>query len=103
MCRLEVAPSSAAGWSLMLGVYVTAALASSQCSLHNAPIFRLLLKVAVNGTHQCESFNFCGAHAPTEQTSLACLLLAKAKHQPAMYASHATLIDGLARQDYDVI
>ena len=34
---------------------------ASQCSLHNAPIFRLLLKVAVNGTHQCESTNFCGA------------------------------------------
>ena len=37
---------------------------SSQCSLHNAPIFRLLLKVAVNGTHQCESFNFCGDVCP---------------------------------------
>ena len=33
-------------------------LRASQCSLHNAPIFRLLLKVAVNGTHQCESHNF---------------------------------------------
>ena len=38
---------------------------SSQCSLHNAPIFRLLLKVAVNGTHQCESLNFCGTYVPT--------------------------------------
>ena len=38
----------------------------SQRSLHNAPIFRLLLKVAVNGTHQCGFFNFCGAlWAPT--------------------------------------
>ena len=37
---------------------------ASQCSLHNAPIFRLLLKVAVNGTHQCESLNFCGASCP---------------------------------------
>jgi hypothetical protein len=36
----------------------------SQCSLHNAPIFRLLLKVAVNGTHQCESLNFCGTSCP---------------------------------------
>ena len=35
-------------------------LATSQRSLHNAPIFRLLLKVAVNGTHQCDSINFCG-------------------------------------------
>ena len=33
---------------------------SSQRSLHNAPIFRLLLKVAVNGTHQCDYSNFCG-------------------------------------------
>ena len=37
---------------------------ASQCSLHNAPIFRLLLKVAVNGTHQCESLNFCGTSRP---------------------------------------
>ena len=37
---------------------------ASQRSLHNAPIFRLLLKVAVNGTHQCESLNFCGALRP---------------------------------------
>ena len=37
---------------------------SSQRSLHNAPIFRLLLKVAVNGTHQCDCPNFCGAVAP---------------------------------------
>ena len=33
---------------------------TSQRSLHNAPIFRLLLKVAVIGTHQCDSSNFCG-------------------------------------------
>ena len=31
---------------------------ASQRSLHNAPIFRLLLKVAVNGTHQCDFPNF---------------------------------------------
>ena len=30
----------------------------SQRSLHNAPIFRLLLKAAVNGTHQCDFLNF---------------------------------------------
>jgi hypothetical protein len=30
----------------------------SQRSLHNAPIFRLSLKVAVNGTHQCDFQNF---------------------------------------------
>ena len=37
----------------------------SQRSLHNEPIFRLLLKVAVKGTQQCEFLNFCGALAPT--------------------------------------
>ena len=36
----------------------------SQRSLHYAPIFRLLLKVAVKGTHQCDFFNFCGAFGP---------------------------------------
>ena len=33
------------------------ALTASQRSLHNAPIFRLLLKVAVNGTHECDFLN----------------------------------------------
>ena len=33
---------------------------SSQRSLLNAPIFRLLLKVAVKGTHQCDFTNFWG-------------------------------------------
>ena len=37
---------------------------ASQRSLHNAPIFRLLLKVAVKGTHQCDFLNFCGALGP---------------------------------------
>ena len=37
---------------------------TSQRSLHNAPIFRLLLKVAVNGTHQCDFLNFCGGLGP---------------------------------------
>jgi len=37
---------------------------SSQRSLHNAPIFRLLLKVAVKGTHQCDFDIFAGAHGP---------------------------------------
>ena len=39
---------------------------ASQRSLHNAPIFRLLLKVAVNGTHQCDFLNFCGASSPQQ-------------------------------------
>ena len=32
----------------------------SQRSLQDAPIFRLLLKVAVKGTHQCDFLNFLG-------------------------------------------
>ena len=39
-----------------------------QRSLHSAPIFRLLLKVAVNGTHQCDSHNFWGALSSNKQT-----------------------------------
>jgi hypothetical protein len=31
---------------------------ASQRSLQDAPIFRLLLKVAVKGTHQCDFLNF---------------------------------------------
>ena len=43
--------------SLQLGArlyLVAAAPSASQRSLHNEPIFRLLLKVAVNGVSQCE-------------------------------------------------
>ena len=43
---------------------------ASQRSLHNAPIFRLLLKVAVNGTHQCDFLNFCGGLGPQHILSL---------------------------------
>ena len=45
----------------------------SQFSLHNAPIFRLLLKVAAKGTHQCESFNFCGTSVPTDLFNWWCI------------------------------
>ena len=45
-------------------------LRTSQRSLHNAPIFRLLLKVAVNGTHQYDFTNFCGQRCPTKATSM---------------------------------
>ena len=41
----------------------------SQRSLHSAPIFRLLLKVAVNGTHQCDFHNFWGALCSNWTTS----------------------------------
>ena len=37
---------------------------TSQRSFHNEPIFRLLLKVAVKGTQQCEFLNFCGTSRP---------------------------------------
>ena len=50
----------AAGWCQILGNRHCGRLRVSQRSLHNAPIFRLLLKVAVNGTHQCDFLNFCG-------------------------------------------
>ena len=40
------------------GLWAPPLLVASQRSLHNAPIFRLLLKVAVNGTHQCDFLNF---------------------------------------------
>ena len=43
---------------------------TSQRSLHNAPIFRLLLKVAVKGTHQCDFANFCGASCPNSSFGL---------------------------------
>jgi hypothetical protein len=46
-------------------------LGASQRSLHNAPIFRLLLKVAVNGTHQCDFLNFCGTFGPQQPSSIA--------------------------------
>ena len=42
---------------------------TSQRSLHNAPIFRLLLKVAVKGTHQCDFDIFAGAHGPQHTTT----------------------------------
>ena len=44
-------------------------LEPSQRSLHNAPTFRLLLKVVVNGTHQCDSHNFCGASCSNNQNN----------------------------------
>ena len=45
----------------------------SQRSLHNAPIFRLLLKVAVNGTHQCDFQNFCGGLGSQRHIRQACV------------------------------
>ena len=56
----DICKTTGSDWSLdarRLSDHVWA----SQRSLHNAPIFRLLLKVAVKGTHQCDFLNFCGA------------------------------------------
>ena len=41
--------------------FATQARKASQRSLQDAPIFRLLLKVAVKGTHQCDFTNFWGS------------------------------------------
>jgi len=67
---------------------------SSQRSLHNAPIFRLLLKVAVNGTHQCESHNFCGTCA-----SLLCCLSSNWLVWPKLACAHMCLGRTSARLD----
>ena len=42
-------------------------LLPSQHSLHLAPIFRLLLKVAVKGMHQCDLSNFCRDSVPNKK------------------------------------
>ena len=55
---------TAAGFVLASSQACCVSTCASQRSLHNAPIFRLLLKVAVNGTHQCDLFNFCGTSCP---------------------------------------
>jgi hypothetical protein len=48
--------------------WVSVPSGTSQRSLHNEPIFRLLLKVAVKGTHECDFANFlrefCSQHHP---------------------------------------
>ena len=59
--RARRPPGSDVTHLVVLGGRVSRHEVSSQRSLHNAPIFRLLLKVAVNGTHQCDYSNFCGS------------------------------------------
>ena len=54
----------------------------SQRSLHNAPIFRLLLKVAVNGTHQCDFLNFCGGSGSQQTAYLVILGPCTMHHAP---------------------
>ena len=56
--------------------------AASQCSLQSAPIFRLLLKVAVKGTHQCDFFKFLQRVIPQS-------IAANAVHNPDEVQSHA--------------
>ena len=60
----------------------------SQRSLHNAPIFRLLLKVAVNGTHQCDFPNFCGQQCPTRSSP--CPMWTRSLHSPELVDSVTT-------------
>ena len=50
----------------------------SQRSLQPEPIFRLLLKVAVKGTHQCDSLNFCGKPASQRESTLRLSVRARA-------------------------
>ena len=51
-----------------------AAKRTSQRSLQDAPIFRLLLKVAVKGTHQCDFLNFWGSILlPTDHLCAGCV------------------------------
>ncbi len=64
--RKHKAPSPEAAKPITLNAqgFSHAGVGLSQCSFHNAPICRLLLKVAVNGTHQCESLIVCGDLCP---------------------------------------
>jgi hypothetical protein len=75
--------------------------AVSQRSLHNAPIFRLLLKVAVNGTHQCDFLNFCGDLG--SQQSLPSLMLAEIYTGSCLHrgCSVQCMIDGTIEYIYN--
>ena len=61
----------------------------SQRSLHDAPIFRLLLKVAVSGTQQCDFQIFEGRNCPNIITNKASLAI-----QATMQLSEAMLVHG---------
>ena len=69
---------------------------ASQRSLHNAPIFRLLLKVAVKGTHQCDFINFWGrVHRPTNSLTLRAINNSKhAKGAQTQRCAHVHLLMG---------
>ena len=62
---------------------------TSQRSLHNAPIFRLALKVAVNGAHQCDFPNFCRQQCPT--VSFCATRLVRARSWPPVMLSVCAL------------
>ena len=75
---------------------------ASQRSLHNAPIFRLLLKVAVKGTHQCDLLNFCGGFwSPTSVWYWSCcwLLLAKLPRQHGIHMATRMAASATARAE----
>ena len=63
---------------------------ASQRSLHNAPIFRLLLKVAVNGTHQCDFLNFCGGFGSQQSVAPSLSLVAPSLTRFYALSSHGT-------------
>ena len=71
LCKSFCAIEYSFGWDqaldkhiLYCGISAWTLQTASQRSLHNEPIFRLLLKVAVKGTQQCEFLNFCGVYSP---------------------------------------
>ena len=66
--KLELINKSTAAIAEVMLWEEVAHMKLSQRSLQDAPIFRLLLKVAVKGTHQCDYSNFWGSFGlPTEQ------------------------------------
>ena len=84
------------------GTKIARPLRPSQRSLHNAPIFRLLLKVAVKGTHQCDLLNFCGGFwSPTSVWYWSCcwLLLAKLPRQHGIHMATRMAASATARAE----
>ena len=59
--KLELINESTAAIAEVMLWKEVAPMELSQRSLQDAPIFRLLLKVAVKGTHQCDYSNFWGS------------------------------------------
>ena len=72
-------------------------VAASQRSLHNAPIFRLLLKVAVNGTHQCDFLNFCGYFGTQQE---ACVMMGMEMMELMVMVMMMKMIFGLSDRNF---